>query len=138
MRRRRGPSLQPNTTINVTSLLDITFVLLLTFMVVAPATRTGVPLDLPRVKEAPTLRQDKPLTVSVKREGETTQAYLQGQPVDLTTLTESLKASKAEKPDLAVTLEGDRATDWEQVANVLQAIRASGVKQIGILTKPDG
>lgn len=138
MRRRRKPSLSPNTTINVTSLLDITFVLLLTFMVVAPAMRTGVALDLPRVREASLMRQTKPLTISVKQEGSTTQAFLQGQLIDLPTLTETLKAAYAENSSLAVTLEGDRATDWEQVANVLQAIRNSGVKQIGILTKPDG
>lgn len=136
MRRRRRPSLTPNTTINVTSLLDITFVLLLTFMVVAPATRTGVPLDLPRVRDVPVLRQEKPLTVSVRQDGLTTEAFFQGKPTSLDDLTELLRGELARNPNVAVTLEGDRATDWEQVARVLQAIRQSGIQRIGILTKP--
>ena len=138
MRRRRTATLRPNTTMNVTSLLDIVFVLLLTFMVVAPAMKSGVPLDLPRVRQAASLRQEKPLTVSVKPDGATSKVYFNGNEIDLEGLKSALETAKEKNPEVAVTLEGDRATDWEQVARVLHAIRSSGVRQIGILTKPDG
>lgn len=52
--RSRGRMPQ-EATINVTSLLDLTMVLLISFMIIAPTLQNGIEVDLPEVEEADAL-----------------------------------------------------------------------------------
>lgn len=47
-RRRRRSTVQPSAQINLTSLLDITFVLLIAFMIVAPTITHSLDIELPK------------------------------------------------------------------------------------------
>lgn len=135
MRRRQSiANRQPMASINVTSLLDIVFVLLIAFMVVAPAMKHGIELDLPRVVEAPTLQSEKPISIVVKPEFGMTAIYVNGQ---VKLLDEIVPAVHSLTPDGArpvVTLEGDRTADWETIVQVIGALRNAGIDRIGIQT----
>jgi biopolymer transport protein ExbD len=135
MRRRRSVS-KVTAQMNVTSLLDITFVLLITFMIVAPALRHGVELDLPKVREAPGLKQDKPAALVVRHSLVGMDLELDGQVVSLDNLTPHLRAEAAKFEKYSLTISGDRRVQWEQMAQVITAIRNAGVDNIGILTLP--
>lgn len=135
MRRRRSVN-KPTASINVTSLLDITFVLLITFMIVAPALRHGVELDLPRVREAPGLKQDKPASLVVRHSLTGMDIELDGQYLTLDTLTPRLQEEAGKFERYSLTISGDRRVPWEQMAQVITAIRNAGVDNIGILTLP--
>jgi len=135
MRRRRSVS-QPNAAINVTSLLDITFVLLITFMIVAPALRHGVELDLPRVREAPGLKQDKPASLVVRHSLMGMELELDGQNLTLDTLTPRLREEAEKFERYTLTISGDRRVPWEEMSQVITAIRNAGVDNVGILTLP--
>ena len=74
MRKRRSifradPNASPD--INTTPLVDVMLVLLIIFMVAAPLTTVGVPVDLPKT-EAGALpsEQEEPLTVTMILGGE--------------------------------------------------------------------
>ena len=68
-RRRRGARGAINE-INMTPFIDVMLVLLIIFMVAAPLMTAGVPLDLPQTKAAPLNIDAKPVTLSIKADGQ--------------------------------------------------------------------
>lgn len=72
MRRARGrrvAELPLSTDINVTSLVDVAFVLLIIFIITAPALQGGIEVDIPRADVQPLTARDNPFFVTVTREG---------------------------------------------------------------------
>jgi biopolymer transport protein TolR len=72
-RRRAGHSkrgdLPPNAEINITSLIDVAFTLLVIFIITAPVLQGGVEVRLPRAQVQPVTAQDSPFIVSVVEDG---------------------------------------------------------------------
>jgi biopolymer transport protein TolR len=72
-RRRAGNAkrgdLPPNAEINITSLIDVAFTLLVIFIITAPVLQGGVEVRLPRAQVQPVTAQDSPFIVSVVEDG---------------------------------------------------------------------
>lgn len=69
--RRRGArgDLPINAEINVTSLVDVAFTLLVIFIITAPILQGGIEVDVPRADVQPLTARDDPFFVTVDREG---------------------------------------------------------------------
>ncbi|MDH3456194.1 MAG: biopolymer transporter ExbD, partial [Gemmatimonadota bacterium] len=65
---RGSGDLRPTADINVTSLVDVAFVLLIIFMITAPIMQGGVDVQLPRAEARP-LQPKEGLVVSIDRAG---------------------------------------------------------------------
>ena len=135
MKRRRRP-LEPLASLNITNLLDTAFILLITFMLVAPQLTHGVKLELPEVAAPPMARDPgKTVLISIarRRQGEDREwIYLSGKRVTLDDLYEQLRKKRAEKPDLAVVIEGDKAIPYGLFYEVMDAVKRAGVDVIGL------
>lgn len=69
-RRRRGRSdLVETAEINVTSLIDVAFTLLVIFIITAPALQGGIELSLPETDIQPITAQDEAFIISVAADG---------------------------------------------------------------------
>ena len=68
-RRLRGDDLPIRAEINVTSLVDIAFVLLVIFVITAPILTGGVEVNLPTGDVRPLQSEDKPFFVTVRPDG---------------------------------------------------------------------
>jgi biopolymer transport protein TolR len=134
MIRRHRTLAKPMAQINVTSLLDITFVLLIAFMIVAPALRHGIDIELPTVRKAPSLAPEKPISIIVKSDLGSETVYLEGQPVEVSELVRAISRLGADPTARPVTLEGDRRANWETMAKVFAELRDGGITNIGIIT----
>ena len=80
MRRARGrrvADLPLSTDINVTSLVDVAFVLLIIFIMTAPALQGGIEVAIPRADVQPLTARDDPFFVTVTRNG---QVYIENTP----------------------------------------------------------
>ena len=55
--------------INVTPLVDVMLVLLIIFMVSAPMMTVGIPVDLPKSGAASMSEDEKPMTLTIDKEG---------------------------------------------------------------------
>ena len=124
-RRRR---LLPNADINVTSLVDVAFVLLIIFMITAPLMQGGVPLELPRAAGQP-LPAREAIVISVDRNG--------GILIDRTRVSydefrASFRALVARRGTSNVILNGDRRASYEQVIRVLAAMRQVGGENLKV------
>lgn len=140
---RRRPTVQPIASINLTSLLDVTFVLLLSFMIVAPTLKSGLTLDLPKVEESETLTpKRKNFTIVLKkpnRPGLAVRIYLDEERLDdfkhLRRKLEDLH--RRYSPDLDILVEADRLIPCETLLKVLAVTKDVGIDSIGVVTEPE-
>jgi biopolymer transport protein ExbD len=58
-----------NVEINVTSLVDLAFTLLVIFMITAPMMQGGIEVDVPRADVRPLTSQDEGFFISIRRDG---------------------------------------------------------------------
>jgi biopolymer transport protein ExbD len=139
-RHRRG--LRPNADINLTSLLDVAFVLLIAFMIVAPSLKYGVDLQLPSMKEgAPQLSTDQQSlsTIVITRAlasastGGVKTFLLDGQPVELAEMEKRLLDRKKKLGDkLSVEIQADKDVPYEAFVQAVGAVRRAGVEAVGL------
>ena len=121
-------------TINLTSMIDVLFLLIIFFMV---GTRFDdaerqIDLDLPKVAgAAPMLAGPQSRVVSLSRDGS---VMLDGRQMSTAELTATLRAAVAEYRDTAVDVRSDGAIPWQQVADVFAAIQSAGVNKLGVHT----
>jgi biopolymer transport protein ExbD len=118
--------------INMTPLIDIMLVLLIIFMVSSSAAiESGLDVNLPEVN-AVSDKTDATLVVSVSKEGK---LAIQGKPVEMPTLRESIEAGLKELKTEAVILEGDGETQLALAMEVMDTARAAGAKNFSIAAK---
>jgi biopolymer transport protein TolR len=118
--------------------MDVTFNLLIAFMIVAPTLKHGMKLDLPEV-EASNLKPKKSLMVVIRKApeaGEEERIYLNDRRVSIEELTENLSAVYEKNTDQDVLIEADRTIPYEIVAQALNAIQKAGVESVGLVTEP--
>ena len=119
--------------INVTSLVDVAFVLLIIFMITAPIMQGGVDVQLPRADAQP-IQPKEGLIISINRNG----AIFVGE--DSLTYDEfrgSFQAIVDARQPNGVYLRGDTRAPWGAVARVLAVIRSSGIEDVGIVTEAE-
>jgi biopolymer transport protein ExbD/biopolymer transport protein TolR len=122
-----------NADINVTSLVDVAFVLLIIFMITAPIMQGGVDVALPRAEARP-LEPRQGLVVTVNRRGEIF--------VDQTRLTypefrASFRALASARARDGVYLRADQGVPYGSVVRVLAVMRAAGVGDVGLVAEPE-
>jgi biopolymer transport protein TolR len=124
-RRKR---LSPTADINVTSLVDVAFVLLIIFMITAPLMQGGVAVELPKAEGRP-LSPKEAVFVSVDRSG---QIFVDQTRVSYDEFRAAFRALVAKKGASAVYLSGDRRGNYGNVVRVLAAIQAAGIPNMTV------
>ena len=124
-RRKR---LAPTADINVTSLVDVAFVLLIIFMITAPLMQGGVAVELPKAEGRP-LSPKEAVFVSVDRSG---QIFVDQTRVSYDDFRAAFRALVAKKGASAVYLSGDRRGNYGNVVRVLAAIQAAGIPNMTV------
>jgi biopolymer transport protein ExbD len=134
MRRpRRRSRTALNADINVTSLVDVAFVLLIIFMIAAPLMQAGVEVRLPRVEARP-LESREALVVAVDRDG---RVWVDQTAMSYADFRASFRAMVARRSPPGIYLRGDRGASYGDVVRVLAVIRAAGVENVGLVAEPE-
>lgn len=118
--------------INITPLVDVMLVLLVTFIVTAPLLNNAIPLDLPQTVATTSLDQSDPVVVSVDASGS---VFIDSQAVALEQLPEALQNLHSKDPDVAVSLRADQATGYGRVAQVLADVQKAGISRLSVITE---
>lgn len=127
---------KPYNEINITPLVDLTFVLLIIFILLTTAAVQGIKVDLPTASSAQTLNEPKSRVIAVANDGTVS---IDAVPVSMAELEGELRSSMASSPDLAVILRGDRAVQYDQIMQVLDLCSKVGVASLGMAsTRPPG
>jgi biopolymer transport protein ExbD len=119
-------------TINLTSMIDVLFLLIIFFVVGTKfiEAERQIELKLPQVapNEALSAAPEKKV-VNVYRDGQIT---LDRKNVSLEQLKEQLAAARSQYQALGVMVRGDGSTPFERVANVLNACKQAGIADLAI------
>ncbi|MCK0169934.1 ExbD/TolR family protein [Aliiroseovarius sp. S1123] len=134
--RRRGKHRRVMAEINVTPFVDVMLVLLIIFMVAAPLSVVGVPVELSQTAakslEAP---EEEPLAITINAEG---QVFLQTTEIARDDLIPRLRAVAAERVDDKIFLRIDGQVEWDTTAQIMGALNAAGFSKIGFVTEGGG
>ena len=132
LRRRRTRGEKPKATVDMTSLIDLTFLLLVTFIVTLPALEQGVSIQLPQAKtdQLPT-KDRKANTVTIDAANK---IYLNNRELSAEELERELKAMVAEDPDVPVLVRGDERLDYGSVMDVVKIVYKSHVHRMALVT----
>jgi biopolymer transport protein TolR len=131
---KRDEGKKVNSEINVTPMVDVMLVLLIIFMVVTPMLQKGISVDMAKVNN-PTPMEDADkedaLLVSITRDGK---VYLGSDSIDVDTLTSKVRDRLTNRPDKRVYVKSDMRARFGSVVQVVDAVRAAGVDDLGLLT----
>lgn len=118
--------------INITSLIDVVFLLLIFLMVSSTfLEQPGIKLELPHADTAEVVNQ-KEFTLFVDKVGN---LYLNNNEVDMAKLEEKLKKVLPEMKDGALILKADQDVTHGTVVRIMDSVKKSGVKKLIIGTK---
>ena len=120
---------------NLTAMSDLTFLLLITFIITFPMIEQGIPVKLPKGKSRQMDAQKKTSSVTVDDEG---RIYLGDRLVDFGELARELEARVAEEPELKLVVRGDVETKFGGVAEVMRIAERAGVRAMAVATKDEG
>jgi biopolymer transport protein ExbD/biopolymer transport protein TolR len=122
-----------NADINVTSLVDVAFVLLIIFMITAPIMQGGVDVRLPRAEARP-IEPKSGLVVTVDRSG---RIFLDQSPLSYADFRATFPAFVRSRHPTGVYLRADGRVPYATVVQVLAVIRGAGVSDVGLVAEPE-
>jgi biopolymer transport protein ExbD/biopolymer transport protein TolR len=122
-----------NADINVTSLVDVAFVLLIIFMITAPMMQGGVQVRLPRAEARP-LEERTGITVSVDRRG---RIFVDQAVFSYDDFRATFRALVGRRKPSAIYLRADRGVPYGDVVRVLAIIRTTGIRDVGLVAEPE-
>jgi len=129
---------EPMTSINVTSLVDVMFCLLIMFMVATPMmSPDGQEVELPAARGEEITEDEFLYTViSIDRTG---RAFLGTLPLseDPEKLREEIGNNAKVKEDGRVFIQGDQNVDHARIVDILVALKDAEVSQVGFVTDPN-
>jgi biopolymer transport protein ExbD len=117
--------------INITPMLDLAYVLLVIFILMATASVQGIKVDLPKASSAKSLVQPKTIALTVSNDG---QVYMDAFPVTIPDLETRLRNAKATDPEVPIVLKGDQTAQYGKIMEVLDLCRRLDLNKVGLVT----
>lgn len=117
--------------INVTPLMDLTFLLLITFIITFPLLEQGIPVQLPSGRAAD-LSDDTGRTITVDQDG---QHYIDAEPVSFERLAEDLRAWGQADPSMPLMVRADERIAYGNVVEILRHAYEAGLSRLALVTE---
>lgn len=118
--------------VNVTSLVDVTMVLLIIFIIAAPFMRSGVKVDLPEAARRDPQDQ-RSILITIDRQSA---IFVNNERTSMENLVPAIKRLQDGAPKTPVMIEGDQSVVYGEVIRVMDAIRQAGIENVGLVLQP--
>lgn len=127
--------LKPVTEINLASLIDLTFLLLIVFIVTVPVLEFQTDVTPPEMNTAERIRDDQePLVINLDREG---RIFFKREVMPLEVLIARLAEVRAKRPDAVAVIRADGEQPYKRIIEIMRAVRRAGIKGIKLATQPE-
>lgn len=118
--------------INMTPLIDLTFLLLITFMITFPLVEQGIPLRLPKGKTQDVDKKDTH-TVAIDAKAD---LYFDDLPTTPDMLASELKTQVETDPDTTILVRADESLSYGKVVAVLRILHDAQITRMALVTDP--
>lgn len=119
--------------INVTSLVDVAFTLLVIFMITAPILQGGVEVNIPKAPSAP-LQVAEGLVITVDRDG---QIFVDDDRFTREEFAATIVQMVERKGGPTVYVRGDRDVPYGSVLWVIGLLKESEIDAVSLIADPD-
>ncbi len=120
------------TEVNVTSLVDVAFTLLVIFIITAPILQGGIDIDVPEANAPPITQADKPIYVSLERDGT---VYIEETALTVAEFERTFPQIAEARGFERVYFRGDSLASYGAVAKVITTLATSGI-DFAMVTRP--
>ncbi len=120
--------------INMTPLIDLTFLLLITFVITFPMIQTGIPVRLPR-GQAAELPAEHKRVITVDRQG---RVFLDERASDIEQVRAEMMRLGQAAPNTVILIRADEGVPYGQVVRVLQVLHEAKLARLALVTAPGG
>ena len=117
----------------MTPLMDLTFILLITFIITFPLIEQGVPINLPKGNAQP-LEDASQRTVTVDLKG---LIYLDDELISLDELKTSLQSFILAEPASTVYIRADEVLEYGKVMTIMQSLHDVGIVKLALVTQSE-
>lgn len=118
--------------LNITNLVDVTFALLIIFMITAPMMTQGVQVDLPKT-ESENVEANESIQISINDRNE---IFIDQNRTNLLEFKRSFKKEFAGRSNIPVFINADKKVPYGLVIRVISDVQNAGVVKLGFLTLP--
>ena len=125
-----------NSNINVTPMVDVMLVLLIIFMVITPMLQNKVQIDMAKVENPtnmPDADKEDAIVVAITRSGD---VFLGQNKTSIDVLGNQVREKMADNPgNKKIFIRADSRAEYLSVENAIDAVRTTGVDEVGLLTQ---
>jgi len=133
-RQKRRSHLTTIREINMTPLIDLTFLLLIVFMITVPLMEYGVDVSPPELNATPLPEDNGTVYINLNNHG---QIVMSKQVLQSNELISKLEILLRSKIDTSVMLRADGSRPYSEVMNTIKAVKAAGIKNISLVTRSE-
>jgi biopolymer transport protein TolR len=119
--------------LNMTPLIDLTFLLLITFIITFPLTQQGVPVRLPKGK-ASELDQANTFSITLNEKAE---LFFDDVPTSEEVLAAELRTKVEADPDVTILVRADERIAYGQVVAILRLMHDANISRMALVTSPE-
>jgi biopolymer transport protein TolR len=120
--------------INLTPLMDLTFILLITFIITFPLLESGLPVSLPKASGNPIENPDT-ISITVDAGG---RWYVDNVAMEEDVFAAEMKYLQTSRADALYLLRGDEGLPYGDLIKVMQVMKAAGIQKISLVTQTGG
>ncbi|MCF7818704.1 MAG: biopolymer transporter ExbD [Kiritimatiellales bacterium] len=123
-------SLQQISDINMTPLMDLTFILLITFIITFPLIEQGIAINLPQGK-ASEIQDVVSRSISLSLDK---QLYLDDVPVSKEELVAAMADVSTAEPDTTIYVRADRQLAYGEVVEIMRILHDANITRMALVT----
>lgn len=129
-RRTSLVSLTQISDINMTPLMDLTFILLITFIITFPLIEQGIAINLPKGKAAD-IQEIVSRSISLSLDK---QLYLDDVPVSKEELVAAMADVSTAEPDTTIYVRADRKLAYGEVVEIMRVLHDANITRMALVT----
>jgi biopolymer transport protein TolR len=132
-RRTSLTSLKQISEINMTPLMDLTFILLITFIITFPLIEQGIAINLPKGKASEMKEQvSRQISLNARK-----QLFLDERPVSREELVKDMRDVGTSEPNTTIYVRADRDLPYGDVVDIMRILHDADITRMALVTEAE-